>query len=137
MNCNDPLIGRIFCPFHKPYSDSHASPDVDLQLRHRYIRFSTDCEKYLQAVQTMKLLHPRLLDHLVTFNVRGRIFQTTLTTLRRFPHSIIYKMVDYDRHRNRVMSPQSSESPLAENDTFFIDRDPDLFAAILHYHDTE
>lgn len=85
----------------------------------------------------MKPLYPPLPDDLVTFNVRGRIFQTTLTTLRRFPDSVIYKMVEYEQHRNRRASSESPNNVSPTNDTFFIDRDPDLFAAILHYHDTE
>jgi hypothetical protein len=80
----------------------------------------------------MKLLHPPLPEDLVTFNVRGRIFQTTLTTLRRFPDSVLYKMVQYEQQRNRTSSAESSD-----NEAFFIDRDPDLFAVILRYHDTE
>lgn len=79
----------------------------------------------------MKLLHPPLPEDLVTFNVRGRIFQTTLTTLRRFPESILYKMVEFEQQRQRAPSNDSSH----EN-VFFIGRDPDLFAAILRYHDT-
>src|SRR5271169_3251383 len=79
----------------------------------------------------MPLLHPPLPADLVTFNVRGRVFQTTLTTLRRFPDSILYKMVGYEQQRNRATSSESSY------DAFFIDRDPDLFAAILRYHDTD
>ena len=76
----------------------------------------------------MTLLHPPLPDDLVTFNVRGRIFQTTLTTLRSFEESILYKMVKYEQQRLRA-TPESS------SDVFFIDRDPDHFAAILRYHD--
>lgn len=80
----------------------------------------------------MELFHPPLPADLVTFNVRGRIFQTTLTTLRRFPESVLYKMVQYEQERNRA-TPAEPPSQKA----FFIDRDPDLFAAILRYHDTE
>lgn len=40
-------------------------------------------------------------------------------------------MVEYEQNRNRATTPEPSK------DVFFIDRDPDLFAAILHYHDTE
>jgi len=82
----------------------------------------------------MSLLHPPLPQDLVIFNVRGRIFQTTLTTLRRFPESILCKMVEYEQSRNRVASAEPDPST---QQAFFIDRDPDHFAAILHYHDTE
>ena len=80
----------------------------------------------------MKLIHPPYPDDLVTFNVRGRIFQTTLTTLRRFPESVLYKMVDWEQKSKRDTSSKSLHS-----EAFFIDRDPDLFATILHYHDTD
>jgi BTB/POZ domain len=78
----------------------------------------------------MPLIHPAPPDDLVTFNVRGRHFQTTRTTLRRFPDSIFLKMVDYAQHRNQF-PPAETQTP----GSFFIDRDPDLFAAILRYHD--
>ena len=80
----------------------------------------------------MKLVHPPLPDDLVTFNVRGRTFQTTLTTLRRFPESVLYKMIEWEQNIHKVTSDESSCQ-----DAFFIDRDPDLFAAILRYHDTD
>src|SRR5205814_942831 len=80
---------------------------------------------------TMPLLHPPLPDDLVTFDVRGRVFRTTLTTLRRFPESVLYKMVQYEQRRNR------STSESASGDAFFVDRDPDLFAEILRFHDTD
>lgn len=80
----------------------------------------------------MGLLHPPFPDDLVTFNVRGRIFQTTLTTLRRFPESVLCKMIKYEQERNRA----ASSEPTGQQ-AFFIDRDADLFAAILRFHDTE
>jgi hypothetical protein len=80
----------------------------------------------------MELFHPPHPADLVTFDVRGRIFRTTLTTLRRFPDSVLYKMVQYEQQRNRATPPESLNQK-----AFFIDRDPDLFAAILRYHDTE
>jgi hypothetical protein len=79
----------------------------------------------------MTLFHPPLPADLVTFNVRGHVFQTTLTTLRRFSESVLYKMVEYEQQRDRATSAGESY------DAFFIDRDPDLFAAILRYHDTD
>jgi hypothetical protein len=79
----------------------------------------------------MPLHYPPLPDDLVTFNVRGRIFQTTLTTLRRFRESILYKMVEYEQQRMRTTSTESSS-----HEAFFVDRDPDHFASILRYHDT-
>lgn len=79
----------------------------------------------------MPLHHPPLPDDLVTFNVRGRIFQTTLTTLRRFRDSILYKMVKYEQQRMRTTSTESSSQ-----EAFFVDRDPNHFGAILRYHDT-
>jgi hypothetical protein len=80
----------------------------------------------------MPLLHPPLPGDLVTFNVRGRIFQTTLTALRRFPDSVLYKMVQYEQQRNRAGPREGSA-----HESFFIDRDHDLFDAVLRYHDTE
>lgn len=80
----------------------------------------------------MKPLHPPLPDDLVTFNVRGRIFQTTVTSLRRFPESVLFKMVDYEQRQDRETSTLRPK-----NETFFVDRDPDIFAAILRYHDNE
>jgi hypothetical protein len=53
-----------------------------------------------------------------------------MTTLRRFPDSILLKMVDYAQPRNQ--SPAEMQTP---GSSFFIDRDPDLFGAILRYHD--
>jgi len=41
-------------------------------------------------------------------------------------------MVQYEQQRNRATPPESIGQK-----AFFIDRDPDLFAAILRYHDTE
>src|SRR5437762_4666597 len=79
--------------------------------------------------KSMTLFHPPLPNDLVTFNVRGRIFQTTLTTLRRFEDSILYKMVQYEQQRLKS-TPAETSSPEA----FFVDRDPDHFAAILLYH---
>jgi hypothetical protein len=69
-------------------------------------------------------------DDLVTFNVRGRHFQTTITTLRRFPDSVLFKMMEYaePQHQSTLAARQTPGS-------FFIDRDPDLFSAILRYHD--
>src|SRR5271169_688894 len=78
-----------------------------------------------------KVLHPPLPADLVTFNVRGRIFQTTVSTLRHFPDSILYKMVEYEQRRLRLTSDETGSSP-----AFFIDRDSDHFAEILRYHDT-
>jgi BTB/POZ domain len=83
----------------------------------------------------MSLRPPRLPQDLVVFNVRGRIFQTTLTTLRRFPESILCKMVEYEP-RTRATDSDDSPDPSTQQ-SFFIDRDPDQFAAILRYHDTE
>lgn len=45
---------------------------------------------------------------------------------------MLYKMVQFEQQSNRTPSAES----LIQN-AFFIDRDPDLFAAILRYHDTE
>ena len=73
----------------------------------------------------------RVSDDVVTFNVRGHTFQTTLTNLRQFPESVLYKMVGWER-KNITSAPQESTA----GDAFFIDRDADLFAAILRYYDT-
>ena len=82
----------------------------------------------------MAIPHPPLPNDLVTFNVRGCIFQTTLTTLRQFPESIPYKIVQDELEGNRAPSIKSEVQVLQ---AFFIDRDPDLFAAILQFYDTK
>lgn len=79
---------------------------------------------------------PPLPDDLVTFNVRGRIFQTTLTTLRNFKESMLYKMVEYEQQQGKWRMETGSTESSSHDGAFFIDRDPDHFAAILRFHDT-
>src|SRR5271154_1271713 len=75
----------------QPSSQFHSSTDSpfrDISLTRSRIVF-----RRIPSL-TMKILPPPLPDALVTFNVRSRTFQTTLTTLRRFPGSVLYKMIE-------------------------------------------
>jgi len=61
----------------------------------------------------------------VIFDVRGQKIRTTVTTLKKCPESLLYKLVDYEITK--------SEGPLTAE--IFIDRDPDLFMTILRSYD--
>lgn len=54
-----------------------------------------------------------------------------MTTLRRFPDSVLFEMVEFSQNWNDGALSAETDSSSA----FFVDRDPDLFAAILRYHD--
>jgi hypothetical protein len=70
-------------------------------------------------------------DDIVMFNVHSRIFQTTLTTLHRFPDSVMYKMIEWSEEKH---DPSPSMGSLMPPEYYI---DPDWFSAILHYHDTD
>jgi len=81
----------------------------------------------------MKIIPPLPPDDLVMFNVRGRIFQTMLTTLRRFPDSVLHTMIEWSEAKH----DQSPATGCSRPPEYYVDSDPDLFSAILHYHDTD
>ncbi|KAJ3285006.1 BTB/POZ domain-containing protein kctd6 [Borealophlyctis nickersoniae] len=58
-------------------------------------------------------------DETVSFNVGGRLFTTSKTTLNMHPDSMLTRMVNFPKNDGQS--------------TFFIDRDPDLFAVVLNY----
>jgi len=63
-------------------------------------------------------------DDLITFDVRGKLIKTTLTTLKTYPQSSLYRRValDLEKHSSHL-------------NRFFIDRDAELFALVLRYFD--
>ena len=64
---------------------------------------------------------------IITLNVGGRVFSTTLTTLLSHPDSVLARMFSNDG--SAVMPPAMTDS----SGHYFIDRDPDAFAVILNY----
>jgi len=64
---------------------------------------------------------------IITLNVGGRVFSTTLTTLLSHPDSVLARMFSNDG--SAVMPPAMTDS----GGHYFIDRDPDAFAVILNY----
>lgn len=63
---------------------------------------------------------------IVTLNVGGRIFETCLGTLLKYPDSLLSKMFDPDSH----MKPSVKD----KNGNWFIDRNPDLFSSVLDFY---
>ena len=64
---------------------------------------------------------------IITLNVGGRVFSTTLTTLLSHPDSVLARMFSNDG--SAVMPPAMTDA----SGHYFIDRDPDAFAVILNY----
>lgn len=77
-------------------------------------------------------------NDLITFNVGGRIFTTTQTTLDLHNDCMLTTMLRFYQQNNRT---ESSKSTAGEGGgpwrTFFVDRDPDIFSSILHYMRTD
>jgi len=64
-------------------------------------------------------------DEIVTLDVGGTLFKTTLTTLRQYPGSMLAAMIDRSSGRAPAMK--------SEDGSYFIDRNPKAFAAVLNY----
>ena len=65
-------------------------------------------------------------ESIVTLNVGGQNFQTTVHTLTKYPHSMLATMF---RHSKNGLSPM----PKTQEGHYFLDADPDFFKVILNW----
>ena len=65
-------------------------------------------------------------ESIVTLNVGGQIFQTTMHTLTKYPDSMLATMF---RHSKSGLSPL----PKTQEGHYFLDADPDFFKVILNW----
>ena len=65
-------------------------------------------------------------ESIVTLNVGGQIFQTTIHTLTKYPDSMLATMF---RHLKNGLSPM----PKTQEGQYFLDADPDFFKVILNW----
>ena len=65
-------------------------------------------------------------ESIVTLNVGGQIFQTTIHALTKYPDSMLATMF---RHSKNGLSPM----PKTQEGHYFLDADPDFFKVILNW----
>ncbi|KAJ3087515.1 BTB/POZ domain-containing protein kctd6 [Quaeritorhiza haematococci] len=85
-------------------------------------------------------------NDVVTLNVGGRIFQTTLSTLRAVPDSVLAAMFrkdssfipgtftpTHDTNNDENSAPTNSKHKETSSGSIFLDRDPQTFDVVLRY----
>ena len=65
-------------------------------------------------------------DSIITLNVGGQIFQTTIHTLTKYPESMLAAMFN---HSENGLSPM----PKTQEGHYFLDADPDFFKIVLNW----
>jgi hypothetical protein len=75
------------------------------------------------------------LTKIISLNVGGRTFSTTLTTLLSHPDSVLAKMFTGTEAAAAAAAAEVGMPPAMRDGTgaYFIDRDPETFAVILNY----
>ena len=66
-------------------------------------------------------------EHIIEINVGGRLFQTTVFTLTKYPDSMLSAMFSYTTGTGMLLMPKTKD------DQYFLDADPKYFEIILNW----
>ncbi|GAA5795051.1 hypothetical protein HPULCUR_000402 [Helicostylum pulchrum] len=112
------------------FDQSHTN--LQQKIETSFQQLQNDLNQHQSYIQTERLKHERekeliaevckFQDEKIKLNVGGQLFQTSLTTLRKDPNSMLAQM----------FSENSSLKPDADN-SYFIDRDSTYFRLVLNY----
>lgn len=89
-----------------------------------------------QQIQAGSTFRAASVDDRIKINVGGRIFETYVTTLRKYPHTLLGTML---HPRNAHLLGQSKSSPDGKpspDTELFFDRNPRMFEVILDFYRT-